>query len=577
MLLLFLCTAGCSSPDSSSGGSANASVPAVPYCSTISTHSSPITITGNATYQYRTNGNGAVAAAKPIRHAEVRVTNSSGTIIQCGETDSSGAFSLSLPSDGSTALVSVTSRSDNNFVKAYILNNPTQNLFHSISKSVTLNSSQNIGTLNASATDSLEGGAFNILDKILDTNSYLRTQTANCQGSFANCTPFTVAPLVYTYWAKGVNPGQYFGLAALSFFLPDRNHLYILGGVNGDVDNSDTDHFDDTIIVHEYGHYLENVYSKTDSPGGPHNADNILDPRLAWSEAWANFLQAVVTGNPVYRDTFGTPLGTNGVYINENLETRNGSSADVPTEAAEGNFREFSITRVLVDLEDNTPGETTPFTDNVNISFAEFWTLFSATTGGFADTSQNFRSVGLLYTLQSALAGGSTWTAVLNAEQQLAARTNYANTLSNGTSCPTTILAESVPGASPLKGPGRQPEDGSFVNSNQFKSNDFYQITHGGGSLTINMSYTTTGGNAADLDIYLYQNAYTYGSTTAGNILGLSEDTISNAASSGSEAITISSLPSGTYMLNVRYDTTLGIKSAANYSLTINSQSVCPD
>ena len=98
----------------------------------------------------------------------------------------------------------------------------------------------------------LEGGAFNILDKILDASAFLRAQTANCSATFTNCIPFTTAPIVTVFWAPGVDPGTYFNLPSLSFYIPGENDLYILGGVNGDVDNSDTDHFDDTIIIHEF-------------------------------------------------------------------------------------------------------------------------------------------------------------------------------------------------------------------------------------------------------------------------------------------------------------------------------------
>ena len=555
--------------NSSSGSTASSSTPPVPYCSTVTTYSSPAVITGSAEYEYRTNGNGAVATPKPIRHAEIRVTNSAGSLIQCSETDASGNFSLNLPNDGSSATISITSRADNTFVKAYILANPTQNTFHSISKSVTLDASKSVGTLTASATGTLEGGAFNILDKVLDSNDFLRTATANCQITFTNCIAFTIAPLVSIYWDKGVDPGSYFNLPPLSFFLPDRNELYILGGVGGDIDNTDTDHFDDTIIIHEYGHFIEHNFSITDSPGGSHNGDNLLDPRLAWGEAWSNYFQAIVTGSSVYRDTYGTPLGTSGVYVNENLES---GTADTATEADEGNFREFSITRALVDLTD---ADEMNASDDLQTSFAEFWTIFAGTTGGFADTSMNFRSIGLFYVLQNALVGKSNWSTIQTAEDHLALRTNYANTLSAGAACPTVILAEDVPGASPSNGPGRQPEDGSFVNSNQFKSNDFYQITHAGGALNITMTYTTTPANAANLDLFLYENEYSFGDTTT--MSAASEDINSIAASGDTEIISLGSLAAGTYLLNVHYDTASGIRSAASYSLTVNATSVCPD
>ncbi len=573
LMVLFFVFSACSGNE---GGNSGGSVSnALPYCSSVTNYSNPIVVSGSAQYEYRINGNGAVASPNPIRYAEVRVVDSEGTLIQCGETDSAGNFSLNLPQSGDSATITIASRANNSFLRASIYNNPNSNSFYGLTRSVTLSSTQNVGAMIATATGTIiPGGAFNILDKLLDANDFLRINTANCAATFSNCPEFTTAPLVNVYWSAGVDPATYFGIGApLSFYLPNENQLYILGGSGGDVDNSDTDHFDSSIILHEYGHALENLMSFTDSPGGMHNGDNILDPRLAWSEGFANFFQAAVTGNSVYRDTFGTPLGTNGVYINESLET---GTTDLPSEPEEGNFREFSVSRALIDIIDSDESNAI---DDLQASFSEVWTVFASTNGGFADSSYAFRSLGLFYVLQNALVGKSDWSTIQSAENQLAARTNYANSLSNGTGCPTTLLAEDVPGASPLNNPGRQPEDGSFVNSNQFKSNDFYHISHIGGALSIAMSYTTTGAGsmAADLDMYLWTDEYIFGSSAATSIAGFSEGSISPSANSGSEFINLSSLPAGDYLLNIKYDTTNGIRSAANYSLTINSQSKCPD
>jgi len=559
---------GCSS--GGDGGSTQSSIPPVPYCDNTVTYSNNVTITGSASYEYRAGGNGNVAGPNPIRHAEIRVTNSAGAIIQCGETDQNGNFSLRLPANNTTATVTVTSRANNNQIKAYVLKNPTQNTHHGISKSVVLDESKSMGNIRARATGSLEGGAFNILDKVLDSNDYLRTATNSCGSTFP-CTPFTVAPLVRIYWAKGVDPGQYFNLPPLSFFLPERNELYILGGRFGDVDSSDTDHFDNTIIIHEYGHFIEHNYSITNSPGGQHNGDNILDPRLAWGEAWANFFQAQVTGSPFYLDTYGTPEGDNGIYVNEDLDDGN---TDTPTEMGEGNFREFSITRALIDLlDDDSSGDT----DGVQVSFEEFWSVFTASSNSFADPTQRFRAVGLFYLLQEGRGSATDWSPIQTAENQIADIINYGNTLSTASApCGNiAIRAENVPGASPSNNPGRQPEDGTFINSNMFKSNDFYRIDHGGGPLSIQLNYSTSSGSPADLDIYLYRNDYVFG--VQQYVVAMSVDKIPNGASSDIELISVPALAASTYMLNVNYNTQDGIKSTANYNLRVNGNTVCPD
>lgn len=547
---------------SNSGGGTQSSLAPVSYCSTVTSYSSPIVISGTAQYQYRSNGNGAIAGPNPIRYAEIRVTDASGNILQCGETNASGQFSLSLPSDNSTATITISSRADNSYVKAYILENPTTNTFHGISSSVTLDVTKNIGTLTASADGSLEGGAFNILDKILDANAFLRTETNNCSATFTNCVPFSVAPLVTVYWAKGVNPGTYFGLSALSFYVPGESKLYILGGINGNVDDSDTDHFDDTIIIHEYGHFIEDIYSSSDSPGGAHSGNTILDPRLAWGEAWANYFQAAVTGNFIYRDTFGTTEGTSGVFFNENLES---GTIDTTATPGEGNFREFSITRALVDYTD--VANEGPGTDQLTTSFSEFWTLFASSTG-FAGSNQNFRSVGLLYELQNVLAGKSNWSEIQGAENHLNAYDDYGNTLSLGGACANiNIQAANISGS--------QPENGTVANSNQFASNDFFQYTHGGGSFTLNLTYTTNSVSPADLDVYLYKNDYTFGDSKS--VLGFSDDTILVGQSGDTETFSVSSLAAGTYMININVNTSARLGSAASYSFTINGQNACPD
>lgn len=109
----------------------------------------------------------------------------------------------------------------------------------------------------------------------------------------------------------GLSPGTYYDspTTAISFF--NKNDcpgfpvaIYILGGVSGST-CTDTDHFDNSVIVHEYGHFLDNAFGKIDWPGGSHSGNQIVDPRLSWSEGWSDFLQGKVLGRTYYRDTVG--------------------------------------------------------------------------------------------------------------------------------------------------------------------------------------------------------------------------------------------------------------------------------
>ena len=569
----------------------------VPYCSQKTIYPDPIIITGKAEYQYRINGNGEVSGPNPIRHAEVRVVDSEGRIIQCGETNSEGNFSLKLPKDNSTVFVSVASRADNEVLKVYILKDPKTNVFHGLEKSVVLDSSKNMGSFLAPATGSLEGGAFNILDKILDTNNFLREKTQNCEEKFSGCIAFTVAPLTTVYWDKGVDPNKYLGsqkglgfYSGESFYISEKNQIYLLGGEDGKVDDFDTDHFDDSVIIHEYGHFIEKFYSNLASPNGPHNGDDIIDPRLAFSEAWADFLQAQVRRNPCYRDTSGTVEGTPLVLIEKDMEDgdsicgssqSSSSRTDVATVEGEGNFREFAIARALVDLfDEENEGEGI---DQLTAPFAEFWTLFTSKTVGIANEDFYFNNVGRLLLLQSRLyeeknenENWNDWSEIIEAEKLRSDLKDFGNSLESGGTCESIkIQAKDVPGRD---GPRR--EDGSFMNSNLFDSNDFYEYRHqetGPFKLTLKYEEHNQGESPPSLDLFLYSDNYVFGRKY--DMLG-SNQGVSNG---GEKTLRISHLEKGVYMINVMVYTGMvdgnnnpNKYNPVDYEILLQEQKVCP-
>ena len=265
------------------------------YCSTVTTYTTATTVTGSAQFYYRalntTTGLTGSPVVEVIKFAEVRAVNSSGATVQCGTTAIDGSINLNLPRIAGTYTISVYSRSLNNSVNVSVLEDPASNAPYSISGTVTITSDSvtaSLGTLYAYArtaeSEKIEGGAFNIHYNIWNANQYLRANSGNA--SF-------VAPKVTVYWKAGLNPYSYFGspTSLISFYQSGQRKLYILGGYNGNVKTVDTDHFDNSIILHEYGHFLEDVYAISESPGGSHSGAATIDPRLAWSEGWANFFQ----------------------------------------------------------------------------------------------------------------------------------------------------------------------------------------------------------------------------------------------------------------------------------------------
>jgi hypothetical protein len=549
------------------------------FCSA-PTITDPVAISGDAFYVKRLpngSGLGGPSSNLPIRYAEVAIVNSSNTVLGCGTTDANGAFSINIQRTTSNVRAEVRSRANTSGeLVASVLDSPKTSNYHFIRTAnyVVGNLSRTLSNTIAPHDGNVEGGAFNILDRLYEANEFLRTETASCNTFDAACSPVTNAPKVSAYWKKGFNPGTYLGNAAsdtVSFYLSGTSRLYIVGGVSGDVNSADTDHFDDAVIVHEYGHFLEDMYAGSDSQGGPHNANSVLDARLAWSEGWATYFSLVARNSPLYIDTYGNTDGTTGRYFYHNLDTnspkRDPSQVGYTVPAGQGIFREFGIARSLLDMTD-ADGASPRDNDGTQINFEEFWTIFAG-TNKFSASSTKFRNAGLFFYMHDALAGNTSIVTEIQDEFMFDPvandfRAHYAVPAVGGACTDTASIKPA--------NNNDKSEDGSFENSNQFSSNDFYQLTHGGGALTLNLIRKS---GSLDLDLYLYREDYTYGETAS---------MLANSQNSGTsnESITISNLVAGTYMINVMVYTAplVGTSEAAwptnVYDLTVNGTRICP-
>ncbi len=565
------------------------------YCSTQITYGgTTISVHGLAEYQAReivgtdiaTGGLGAPGTARKIRRAEVRVTDSSGNVAQCDTTSNIGEFTLLLPANTGIYTVSVNSRAYNDDLKASVLDAPERNQFYSLSQTVDSSAGNANLTFLATADGELLGAAFNILDQLLNANNYLKTNAGTSACTFTGCDPFpsTGAPKVYAYWEKGFNPNNYFGSSAgLSFYLPTYSRLFIAGGEAGEVDNADTDHFDNSIILHEYGHFIEDVMTISNSPGGTHNGNKIIDPRLAWSEGWGNFIQAAILNNPYYIDTYGNIDGTyQGAYFFVELEDVSVSGYDEPTLDGQGNFREFSVTRLLWDAIDDTTSESlNGGTDGTKEKFAEIWAAITS-TNGFKNTNTNFRDVGLLHQVQTTRIGSaSDWTDIRKIERHVREdydpslatnverfRREYALYVDDTAMCTHDFTITPIQETSP----------NSFTGANLFSNNDFFFYKHPGGAFTMTLSYVTTSGTPqVDLDLYVYKSKARYGNSN--DLVGYSNaDPMGSIGSTQLEIVTSSSLDAGDYLINVKaWAASSVIGGTATYHLEISGGAqLCP-
>ncbi len=258
--------------------------------------------------------------ALPIKYAEIVVYNSKNQIVQCGRTDNAGLLKavdgstdLLLPASAETYFVQVLSRVRVQFssypakpffsLSTSVKKDKYTNKLYTLIKTTTSNGLDDLSTdflAYARQTDSAElnGGAFNILNDIFTTYAYISQNTGTVDTQCLN-------KKVDTYWKAGFNPFQYLypqsdpsTLANNSFYdgFGDKT-LNITGGRLGNTSLENTDHFDDFVIVHELGHFIEDNCGQLTSPGGSHQIVSRIDPRLAWSEGWANYLAAQVLYN----------------------------------------------------------------------------------------------------------------------------------------------------------------------------------------------------------------------------------------------------------------------------------------
>ena len=258
--------------------------------------------------------------ALPIPYAEVVVYNSKNQIVQCGRTNNAGIFKsvdgisdLLLPALADSYSVQVLSRARIQF--SSYPGKPAFSLSVSVKKDKYTNKLYTLATTANSnglddlsvnllayvrQTDSIEitGGAFNILNDIYTTYFYISQNTGTADTQCLN-------KKIDAYWKAGFNPFQYLypqsdpsTLANNSFYdsFGDKT-LNITGGRLGNTSLENTDHFDDFVIVHELGHFIEDNCGQLTSPGGAHQIVSRIDPRLAWSEGWSNYLAGQVLYN----------------------------------------------------------------------------------------------------------------------------------------------------------------------------------------------------------------------------------------------------------------------------------------
>jgi len=318
--------------------------------------SATLNLSGDAFYEdklFDSNGFTGVIKPTPIRNAVVEAVAIDGFLpfSATGVTDENGNFTLP-PLNNSTrrggVYVRVLSKTAAASATKVVVNNKPANavLFSSASLEALDDSQSASGILNVLATTSGIGGAFNILDALSLASEFVQGQSG-CPGAGDPCIP----SLVTAYWEPGSSEGTFYdGKSAIS----------ILGGGGGDADE-----YDDSVIIHEYGHFILSQFSHDDSLGGQHGlTEHDQDIRLSWSEGWANFFSSAVRGQPFYVDTF---LNQNPLSFN----MENYSSAQTASLKANAIYTtsEVAVAGTLWDVFDSTSESS----DNLSLGFTLVW------------------------------------------------------------------------------------------------------------------------------------------------------------------------------------------------------------
>ncbi len=359
------------------------------------------TVIGKFVYEDREfdlDGFTGAVTLRPIRFADVRILANGFTIAQ-GATAADGEFAIGVTDVvPSLSAVCVTSSEQTPplLLNVRVANNDfTFGDFYSVS-SATFSTVGNSGIIAVGTTvaksDTDVGKAFNIWDVLVDGKEFVGSSQAN--GSLPGVSLTAI-------WRETHNRTG-------SFFSDGRDKYIYVGSISP---------YNDTVIAHEFGHYIDAVFSRSNSPGGSHVlGDNTQDIRLSWAEGLATFLGSSIRAFKGYPrpDIYVSTDGTNLSFSYE-IESLSGSTS-IASKA--GSTNEIAVTAALWDIvdgpgvDDGTPGMDD---DPIQRPVGEVWrdlTQYMPSVTGHDLSVEDFwdgwfvvRNGGLLTDLQAVFAG----------------------------------------------------------------------------------------------------------------------------------------------------------------------------
>jgi len=300
----------------------------------------------------------ASTTAEPVRGASVQLVGSEDNLLSSTKTDANGNYQLTAPAN-TRVRVKVLAELVESSTASWdikVTDNTANNILHytqgSLSNSGNSNSTRDLhaesGWVNDEYSEVRVAAPFAILDTVYKTLALLK-----------NADLDIIIPPVELRWSennRAVSGSKVNGEIESSHYDSEEKQMYILGSAN-----NDTDEFDESVIVHEFGHYLEDVLSRADSMGGDHTEGDALDMRIAFGEGWGNAFAGMVLDDPIYRDSIGlNQQASGGPYF---------SVEEMPSTII-GWFVEASVQALLYDIFDNSTDENG---DDLALGFAPLY------------------------------------------------------------------------------------------------------------------------------------------------------------------------------------------------------------
>ncbi|MEO8678604.1 MAG: PKD domain-containing protein [Vicinamibacterales bacterium] len=304
---------------------------------------------------------------RPIRGAIVELQSGAG-VIATTNTDDHGYYSFDASPGATVEVVVKAALGTPGLETVEVIDNTTANkVWTKSSGTFTMPSSRELNiyaetkfaraaTTTVSSFTVRDAAPFAILD-----------MAYRAQKTIRDVDPSVEFPPLKMAWSWKNQPSSVInkpaGLIGTSHYASDEGTLYILGA-----ENVDTDEYDSQVVLHEWSHYFEDKFSRSDSIGGTHTGGDRLDPRVAFGEGFATAFAAMLTNDPLYIDSKGAYQHAVAVLTDVERDINNAS----------GFYSEDAVIELLWDLFDGKAVEADleggiAIPDDVALGFAPIY------------------------------------------------------------------------------------------------------------------------------------------------------------------------------------------------------------